>query len=151
MTRFRTTVLQSGVTATGIEVPPEAVEALGAGRRPAVTVTLDGRYTYRSTVAVLGGTYMIGLNSDHRAASGIGAGDEVDVELALDTAPRAFDVPPQLAAALDADPAARAPFDKLSYSNRSWHVLQVTGAKTDETRERRIAKSIEALRAGRPR
>ena len=151
MTRFRTTILQSGVTTTGIEVPAEAVEALGAGRRPPVTVTLDGRYTYRSTVAVLGGTYMIGLNSDHRAASGIGAGDEVDVELALDTAPRTLDVPPQLAAALDADPAARATFHMLSYSNRSWHVLQVTGAKTDETRERRIAKSIEALRAGRPR
>jgi uncharacterized protein YdeI (YjbR/CyaY-like superfamily) len=94
---------------------------------------------------------MVSLSAEHRAGAGVAAGDEVEVEIELDTAPREVIVPDELAAALDAEPAARATFDRLSYSNRSWHVLQVTGAKTDETRQRRIAKSIEALREGRPR
>jgi hypothetical protein len=148
--RFRTTILQSGATATGIRIPPEIVEGLGAGRRPPIRVTING-YTYRSTIAVMGGDYMVGINADNRAAAGVKGGDEVDVDVELDTAPREITVPPELAAALDVDPAARATFDALSYSNKSWHVLQVTGAKTDETRERRIAKSIAALRAGKPR
>ena len=148
--RFRTTILQSGPTATGIEVPPEVVEALGQGKRPPVTVTING-FTYRSTVAVMGGAYMVGVSAENRAGAGVKGGDEVDVDMELDTAPREVAVPPELAAALDAEPEARATFDKLSNSNKSWHVLQVTGAKTDETRDRRIAKSIEALRAGRQR
>jgi hypothetical protein len=149
--KFRTTIRQGDKTATGIEIPASVVDALGAGKRPAVILTLDGRYTYRSTIAVVSGAFMVGLSADHRAASGFGGGDEVEVEIAVDTAPRTLDVPPELAAALDAEPAARATFDGLSYSNRSYHVLQVTGAKTDETRERRIARSIAALREGRPR
>jgi hypothetical protein len=148
--RFRTTILTTGKTTTGIEVPEAAVLALGAGRRPPVRVTLNG-YSYRNTVAVMGGTYMIGVSNEHRAASGLKGGDVVDVELELDTAPREVIVPSDLAAALAADPAARTTFEKLSYSNRSWHVLQVEGAKSDETRQRRIAKSIDALRAGRIR
>ena len=148
--RFRATILQTGKTTAGIEVPPEVVEALGAGKRPPVRVTLNG-YSYRTTVAVMGGTYMISVSSEHRAASGLKGGDIVDVDLELDTAPREVSVPPELDAALDAEPAARATFDRLSYSNKSWHALQVTGAKTEETRQRRIAKSIEALRAGRIR
>jgi hypothetical protein len=148
--RFRTTILQSGKTATGIEVPPDVIEALGAGRRPAVKVTIRG-YTYRSTVAVMGGAYMIGVSADVRVAAGVAGGDEVDVDLELDTEPRTVTVPPDLAAALDADPAARRTFDGLSYSNRSWHVLSIEGAKSDETRRRRIEKSIAALHEGRPR
>ena len=148
--RFHTTILRSDKTATGIEVPAEVVEALGAGRRPAVTVTING-FTYRSTIAVMGGVYMVGVSAENRAGAGVAGGDEVDVDIELDTAPREVTVPSDLAAALDAEPAAQATFDRLSYSNKSWHVLQVAGAKTDETRTRRIAKSIEALRAGRPR
>jgi hypothetical protein len=148
--RFRTTLEQTGRTATGFRVPDSVVEALGSGRRPAVTVTING-YTYRNTVAVMGGEYWLGVSAEHRAAAGLSGGDEIDVELALDTAPREVDVPPDLAAALDAEPVARATFDALSYSNRSWHVLQVAGAKTDETRQRRIAKSVAILKAGRPR
>jgi hypothetical protein len=147
---FRTTLLQSGKTATGIEIPPEVVEGLNAGRVPPVVVTVNG-YTYRGTVAVMGGAYMIGFNADHRAASGISGGDEIEVELKLDTEPRTVEIPEELAAALAAAPEARATFEKLSNSNKGWHVSQVTGAKTDETRERRIAKSIAALREGRPR
>lgn len=148
--RFRTTILQTGTTAAGIEVPESAVAALGAGKRPPVRVSLNG-YTYRNTVAVMGGKYMIGVSNEHRTASGLAGGDVVDVELELDTAPREVSVPPDLEAALAADPAARATFETLSYSNKSWHVLQVEGAKTDDTRRRRIAKSIEALREGRIR
>ena len=148
--RFRTTILGTGKTTAGIEVPEEVVEGLGAGRRPQVRVTING-YTYRNTVAVMGGAYMIGVSNEHRTASGLAAGDVVDVDLELDTAPREVVVPPELAAALAAEPAARATFEGLSYSNKSWHALQVTGAKSDETRRRRIAKSVEALREGRIR
>jgi hypothetical protein len=124
--RFRTTILQSGKTATGIRVPDEIVEALGSGRRPAVKVTING-YTYRSTVAVMGGDYMIGVSAENRGAAGVAGGDEVDVELELDTAPREVVVPEDFAAALDAEPAARRTFDGLSYSNKSWHVLSIEG------------------------
>jgi hypothetical protein len=148
--RFRTTIQQSGKTATGIQVPDEVVEALGSGRRPAVKVTING-YTYRNTVAVLGGVYMVGVSAEHRAGAGVAGGDEVDVDVELDTAPREVTVPADFAAALDAEPNARRTFDGLSYSNKSWHVLQVTGAKTDETRQRRIAKSVDLLKQGRAR
>ncbi len=148
--RFRTTIVQTGKTTTGIEVPDEVMEALGSGKRPAVKVTVNG-YGYRSTVASVGGRPMVSLSAEHRAGAGVAGGDEVEVDLELDTAPREVTVPDDLAAALDAEPAARATFDGLSYSNKSWHVLQVTGAKTEETRQRRIAKSVEALRQGRPR
>jgi len=148
--RFHTTILQAGKTATGIRVPDEVVEALAAGRRPPVRVTISG-YTYRSTIAVMGSEYMVGVNADNRVGAGVAGGDEVDVDIELDTAPREVSVPADLSTALDADPKARATFDALSYSNKSWHVLQLEGAKTDETRGRRLAKSVEALRAGRPR
>ena len=148
--RFRTTIERSGKTTTGIRIPEAVVEALGAGKRPAVTVTIKG-YTYRSTVAVMGGAYMVGVSAAHRAGAGVSGGDEVDVDLELDTAPRAVAVPADFAAALDAEPAARRTFDGLSYSNRSWHVLQVEGARTDETRQRRIARSVAVLKEGRAR
>ena len=148
--RFRATLETEGKTATGINVPAEVVEALGAGKRPRVTVTING-HSYRSSVAVLGGRYMLGVSAENRAAAGVQGGDTVDVELELDTAPREVVVPSDLAAALAAEPAAQATFDGLSYSNKSWHVLQVSGAKSDETRQRRIARSVEALAAGKVR
>jgi hypothetical protein len=149
-TRFRTTVLATGKTTLGFVVPPEVVEALGAGKRPPVRVTING-YTYRNTIAVMDGRFMIGVSSEHRKPARLAGGDEVEVELELDTAPREVAVPADLAAALAADPAAQATFDRLSYSNRSWHVLQATGTKNPETRARRIEKSIAALREGRIR
>jgi len=148
--RFRATLETEGKTATGINVPADVVDALGAGKRPRVTVTING-HTYRSSVAVLGGRYMLGVSAENRAAAGVEGGQEVDVDLELDTAPREVTVPPDFAAALAVEPAAQATFDGLSYSNRSWHVLQIDGAKTAETRQRRIAKSVEALRAGKVR
>jgi hypothetical protein len=148
--RFRTTILQGDKTATGIRVPPEIVEALGAGKRPKVRVTIRG-FTYRSSVAVMGGEYMIGVSAENRTGARVGGGDEVDVDIELDTAPREVTVPADFAAALDAEPEARRTFDGLSYSNKSWHVLSIDGSKTDETRQRRIVKSVEALRDGRIR
>jgi hypothetical protein len=147
---FRTTILQAGKTATGIEVPEAIVTALGAGKRAKVLVTING-FTYRNSVAPMGGVYMVGVSDEVRRAAGVAGGDVVDVDIELDTAPREVEVPADLAAALDAEPGARRTFDGLSYSNKSWHTSQVAGAKTDETRQRRIAKSIEALRAGQPR
>ena len=149
-TTFRTTIQATGKTAAGITVPEGAVLGLGSGRRPPVLVTLNG-YTYRSTVAVMGGEYMIGVSNEHRTASGLRPGEEVEVTLELDTAPREVVVPPELETALAADPAAAATFEKLSYSNKSWHVLQIAGTSNEETRQRRIAKSIAALREGRVR
>ncbi|HEY8799250.1 MAG TPA: YdeI/OmpD-associated family protein [Candidatus Limnocylindrales bacterium] len=148
--RFHTTILQAGKTATGIRIPDEIVEGLGAGKRPPVRVTING-YTYRSTVAVMGGDYMVGVNADNRAGADVAGGDQVDVDIELDTAPREVAVPADFAAALDAEPDARRTFDNLSNSNKGWHTGQIEGAKTDETRQRRIARSIDALREGRIR
>jgi hypothetical protein len=147
---FRATIQQTGKSACGIEVPVDIVDALGRSRRPAVVVTLDG-YAYRSTVAPMGGGFWVGVNADHREASGLRAGDEVQVTLDLDTAPRELEVPEDLAAALGADPIAKAFFDRLSYSNRRVHTLSVEDAKTPETRARRVAKSIALLHDGRVR
>lgn len=148
--RIRTTLELNGRTATGFRVPMDVVLHFGAGRRPPVRVTING-YTYRNTIAPMGGASWIGVSAEHRAGAGVAAGQELDVDLELDTAPREVSVPGDFAAALDAEPAARRFFDGLSYSNRQWHVLSIDGAKTDETRQRRIAKSVEALRAGRVR
>ncbi len=148
--RFTTTLLQTDGNTTGIVVPPTVVESLGAGKRPPVIVTLNG-YTYRNTIAVMGGDYMVGVSAAHRAAAGVHGGQTLDVDIELDTAPRVVSVPDDFAAALDAEPDARRTFDSLSYSNRSWHVLQIEGARTDETRQRRIARSVEILRQGKPR
>jgi hypothetical protein len=148
--RFRATVEQSGKTATGVEVPSTVVEGLGAGKRPAVRVTING-HTYRSTVASMDGRSMVGISAENRAAAGVAGGDVIDVDIELDTAPREVDVPPDLAAALKKDPKARKTFDALSYSNKNWHVQSIAGAKSEETRARRVAKSVAALREGRPR
>jgi len=145
--KLQTTILQAGKTATGIRIPPDVVAALGSGKRPAVRVTING-YTYRSTIAVLGGEFMLGVSADVRQAAGVAGGDQVDVDLELDTAPREVTVPPEFAALLDRDPAARRAFDGLSYSNRQRMALGIEGAKTPETRERRIAKALSELAEG---
>ncbi len=148
--KFRSHIELGGKTATGFEVPEEVVTALGRGKRPPVTVRI-GPHTYRSTVAVMDGRFLLPLSADNREAAGVAAGDDVEVEVELDTAPREVEVPADFAAALDAEPAARTTFDGLSNSNKGYHVLQVTGAKKDETRRRRIAKAVATLGQGRAR
>ena len=144
---FRATVRLHGRTATGIPVPAEVVERLGPSRRPAVRVTLNG-YTYRSSVASMGGEFLLPVSAEHRAGAGVAAGDDVDVHLELDTEPREVAVPADLAQALDAEPEARQAFDRLPYSHRQRHVLAVEGAKTAPTRQRRIEKAVQMLREG---
>jgi hypothetical protein len=145
--RFRASIQLGGKTATGIEVPPEIVASLGGSKRPAVRVTIND-YTYRSTVAPLGGTFMLPVSAEVRERASVAAGDEVDVDIEPDTEPREVTVPPDFTAALDDDLDARRYFDGLSYSNKRRFVMGIEEAKSAETRQRRIAKAIGTLREG---
>jgi uncharacterized protein DUF1905/bacteriocin resistance YdeI/OmpD-like protein len=146
--KFRATVELGGKTATGVEVPEEVVTALGTGGRPPVTVTIGG-HTYRTTVARMGGRYLVPLSAENRTAAGVAAGDQVDVDVEPDTAPREVEVPADLAEALAGDDAARATFDGLAFTHRKEWVRWVEEAKKPETRATRLAKTVESLRAGR--
>ncbi|MDY0913497.1 DUF1905 domain-containing protein [Rathayibacter festucae] len=128
---------------TGIEVPPEVLDALGGGKRPAVSVVVNG-YAFRGTVGAMGGRALISFSSDKRAATGLAGGDPIEVDLELDTAPRTVVVPEDLAAALDAAGAAAA-FDALSPSARKAHVTAVEGATAAETGARRVAAVVAKL------
>ena len=146
--KFRTTLQLGRKTATGIQVPAEVIESLGTSKRPAVRVTING-HTYRSTVAVMNGLFMLPVSAENRAGAGVAAGDEVDVEIELDTEPRELAIPPDFVESLDRDTDAKRFFDGLSYSRKRRFVLQIEQAKTAETRERRIAKAVSDLREGR--
>ena len=148
--KIRALLEQSGKTAVGFSVPEDVVLGLGKGKRPPVNVTING-YTYRSTVAPMGGGYMVGVSAENRAAAGVAGGETHDIELTLDSAPREVELPDDFAAALAGDPEARRTFDGLSPSNKGYHVTLIEGAKTDETRQRRLEKSIATLHEGRPR
>lgn len=138
-TTFTTRVKASGNN-TGIEVPAQNMAELGSQKTPAVKVNLSG-YTYPSTVAVLSGRFMIPLSAAHREASGLKAGDPVEVTLELDLEPRTVEVPADLRAALSRAGLDER-FDGLAFSRRKELVRQVVQAKTPETRERRIAKVV---------
>ncbi|MET0896482.1 MAG: YdeI/OmpD-associated family protein [Mycobacterium sp.] len=142
--KFSTTLLQMGNN-TGIEVPADVVSALGAGKRPAVVVTVNG-FRYRSTVAVMGGKYLLPFSADRRRESGLAGGDAIEVELTVDTAPRSVEVPDDLQSALDAA-SVTASWDTFAPSARKAHVTAVVGAKAAETRARRIAKIVDGLKA----
>ncbi|MCJ1709571.1 YdeI/OmpD-associated family protein [Clavibacter michiganensis subsp. phaseoli] len=141
MPTFRTRVMQARVNATGLPVPPEALDELGAGKRPAVVVTVAG-YTYRTSVGTMGGQHLIPLS----AASGVAADDEVEVTIELDAAPREAAVPEEVAAAFATEPALAEAFRALSSSRQRALVDPIAEAKTDETRPRRIEKALAALR-----
>jgi hypothetical protein len=141
--KFSTTMSQMGNN-TGIEVPADVMAALDAGKRPPVVVTVNG-YEYRSTVAPMGGKYLLPFSADRRKESGINGGDPIDVELTLDTAPRTVEVPADLQAALDASPTAAAAWETLSYTHRKEHARSVLDAKKAETRARRIAAVVAKL------
>ena len=144
--RFTATVLSAGKTATGVEVPAKVVEQLGS-KRPKVRATIKG-YTYRSSVAPMSGTFMLGISAEVREKAGVVAGDRVDVELEPDTAPREVTVPADLAKAFKEEPAVERAFQGLSYSRKRWYVEGIEGAKKPETRQRRVEKAIEDLRKG---
>lgn len=146
--RFRATIQLDGKTATGIKVPDTIVAGLGSGKRLAVRVTING-YTYRSTIASMGGEFKLPVSAEVRAGAGVAAGDEVDVDVELDTEPREVAVPPDLSDALAHDADARRFFDGLSYSNKQRIVRSIEEAKTPETRQKRIAKAVGMLREGK--
>ena len=149
--RFTAVLAQAeGQKATGIEVPPEVLDELGAGRRPAVVVHL-GDHQMQTTIGSMGGRSMIPVSAAVRAEAGLAAGDEVEVRLAVASAPREVVVPDDLAAALAAEPQAAAFVAGLSNSLQRYHVDQVNGAKTPETRARRIEKAVSSFLAGRAR
>lgn len=148
--RFRAELESTGKTTAGFEVPESIVEELGAGRHPKVAVTVNG-FTFRTSIARMGGRYLLGMSVDRREQAGVAAGDVLDVLVELDTAPREVQVPEDLAAALEAEPDAKAFWDTLSYSKKQWHTLRVTGAKKAETRSARITQSVSMLRGGRAR
>jgi hypothetical protein len=144
--KFRAVLETNGKTATGIEVPAEAVTSLGSGQRPAVRVTVNG-FTYRTTVAPMGGRFLVPVSAKVRAGSGATAGDVLDVEITLDTEPRTVAIPPELDAAFTGEPALRAVWDKLAFTHQREHAEAIEGAKKPDTRQRRIDKAIEMLRA----
>jgi Bacteriocin-protection, YdeI or OmpD-Associated/Domain of unknown function (DUF1905) len=146
---FETTVTAMGNN-TGIVVPTEVIDELAAGKRPPVLVNVNG-YEYRSTVAVMGGNSMIGISAAVRSATGLKGGDPIRVTLTVAPTPREVNVPADFASALDADEQARTFFDKLSNSLQRFHVDNVTGAKSADTRQRRIDKAIALFREGKPR
>lgn len=146
--RFQTTVELGGKTATGMQIPDDVVATLGTGRRPAVRVTVGG-HTYRTTVASMGGRFLVPLSAENRTAAGVAAGDEVDVDIELDDAPREIAVPDDLAAALAADDRARTYFDSLAFTHRKEWVRWIEEAKKPETRTTRVAKTVQSLREGK--
>jgi hypothetical protein len=126
-------------------MPQEIVEALGAGGRPPVTITING-HSWKSRVAIMRGRHLLGLSNANRQAAGVVTGDEVKVEVELDTEPRVVIEPPDFARALDADLVARAAYDRLADSHKREHVRAIESAKKPETRTRRIEKAITTLR-----
>src|SRR5689334_6337025 len=142
--KFRTRV-EPAEPMRGLEIPQKIVEALGAGARPPVTITING-HSWKSRVAIMRGRHLLGLSNANRQAAGVAIGEQVEVELSLDTAPRVVVEPADFAEALDADPVARAAYDSLAYSHKREHVLAIESAKKPETRRRRIEKAIATLR-----
>jgi len=146
--RFSTTVGSDDPSSLFIVVPPEVVAALGAKKRPPVRVTLNGDYTYRSTVSVYGGRYLLPIRREIREAGGLEPGMPVEVALALDEEPRQVEIPDDLASAFAGVPEARTIFDRLSFTHRREYAEWIAGAKREETRTRRAAQTLEMLRNG---
>jgi len=126
----------------------QILEGLGSSKRPPVRGTING-HTYRTSVGSMGGKFMLPVSAEQRQNTGVAAGDEVDVDIELDTEPREVAVPSDFADALERDADAKRVFDGLSCSHKLRHVLSIEGAKTAETRQRRIDKAVGMLREGR--
>jgi hypothetical protein len=133
----------------GLEVPQQVVAALGGGQRPRVTITING-HSWPSRVAIMRGRYLLGLSNANRQAAGVVTGEEVEVEVEFDAEPPVVVEPADFARALDADPAARAAYDRLAYSHRREHVRAIESAVKPETRARRIEQALAMLRDREP-
>ena len=146
--KFSTILLQAGKTATGIKIPEEIIEKLSAGKKPAIKVTING-FTYRSTVAVMGGAYMVGVNAENREGAKVKGGDKIEVTIQLDTEERVVEVPVELQKVLNKDSAMKKYFESLSYSKKKLLAQPIKDAKTEETKVSRIEKAIKALKQGK--
>jgi hypothetical protein len=144
--KFRA-VVEPAERMRGLEVPPQVVEALGGGARPRVLITVNG-HSWKSMVAIMRGRHLIGLSNANRQAAGLVVGEEVEVDLELNTEPAVVAEPEDFARALDADPVARDAWDRLAHSHKREHVLAIESAKKPETRIRRIEKALTMLREG---
>ncbi len=138
------TIKGAGKTAAGMVIPDAVVASLGSSRHPPVQVRVNG-YTFRSSIARMGGVFMLPFTADTRAAARVAAGDTVTLEIELDTAPREVAVPPDLAAALDGDAAADKRFAALSYTNQRRLVIAIEALKGEAARQRRVEKTVAAL------
>lgn len=147
--RLTTTVAARGPAAAVVLDERQVAEVGEGAKRFPVVATVNG-YSWRTTVARMGGEFLVGLNREVRVAARAEAGDTVEVSLELDTAPREVEVPEALAAALERDPAAKAAFDGLAFTHRKEYARWVAEAKREETRERRVAQALERLREGQP-
>ena len=143
--------LQTRGPAAAVVLDDAQVAVVGEGaRRFPVVATVNG-YTWRTSVARMGGEFLLGLNKEVRQEAGVEAGDEVEVTVELDTAPREVEVPEALAAALAADPQARASFERMAFTHRKEYARWVAEAKQEETRQRRVQRALEMIRAGQTR
>jgi hypothetical protein len=142
--RFKTKLLQTGKTTTGIELPGEVIQQLAAGAKPALLVKVNN-YTYRTTAGVMGGLTLLPFSAQHREASGLKGGDSITVDVSVDREPRTIELPDDFAKALAAKPGLKAAFEKLAPSRRKAEALNVLDAKTPETRARRIAAILAKL------
>lgn len=146
---FKVDLIKGEGDTAGFVIPDKIVDAFGQGKRPKVTVTINGKFSYPNTVAVMGGQYMIGISKERRKLAGVEPGQKIEVTLELDTAPRVMEVPPDLQRALNKNKAAKAHFATLSYSNQRRHIDPINQAKSDETRARRIEKSVALFAEGK--
>ena len=135
---FTTMVREARENVTGFKIPADIIAQLGSGKRPPVRVTVAG-YTYLSTFAVYGDEFLLPLSVENRTAAGVSSGQEVELTLELDLAPRMVEVPDDLAVALQEQEGALPAYEALSPSKRKELVRQVNDAKTPETRARRIS------------
>jgi hypothetical protein len=143
--------LQPRGPAAAVVLDDDQVAAIGEGaKRFPVVATVNG-YTWRTSVARMGGEFLLGLNREVRENAGAQAGDEVEVRLELDAAPREVEVPEPLAAALAADPQARAAFEGMAFTHRKEYARWITEAKREETRQRRVQQAVEMIRVGKTR
>ena len=143
--------LQPRGPAAAVILDDAQVAAVGEGaKRFPVVATVNG-YTWRTTVVRMGGEFLLGLSKEVRQGAGAEAGDEVDVTVELDTAPREVEVPEALAAALAADPEAKASFDRMAFTHRKEYARWIADAKQEQTRQRRLGQALEMIRAGKTR
>ncbi|GAA4167924.1 YdeI/OmpD-associated family protein [Gryllotalpicola koreensis] len=142
------TVVEPPEPMRGLEIPAEIIDIFDSGKRPRVTVTLNG-HSWHTRVAIMRGRFLIGLSNANRKAAGVAIGDQVSVSLEREAVPQAVTEPEELSRALDSDPETRAAFNALSHSRRRALVHEITSAKRAETRQRRIASALAALRSPR--